>query len=125
VQDEDEQDESQDVYEFYVNVDNLYLKTDMKISKEDPRLIEDKFVYGNALVGLALIRHYREQEKKHSSEQDNGDELEHIWGREFTVEEYVEQTTKALAPFILPMIDNLGTLTEEPISSGGQTGDDE
>ena len=125
VQDEDEEDESQDVYEFYVNIDNLYLKTDMKMSKEDPKLIEDKFVYGNALVGLALIRHYREQEKEHRLEQGNGDESGRIWGREFTVEEYVEQTTKALAPFVLPMINNLGALTSELILEGGQIGDDE
>ena len=123
VQDEDELDENQEVYEFYINIDNRYLKTDMKMSNETPRLIEDKFVFGNALIGLALIRHYREQEKKLGQDQNN--EVEQIWGKEFTVEEYVEQTTKALSPFILPMINNLGALTEEPVSDGGQIGDDE
>jgi hypothetical protein len=61
VQDEDEDDINQDVYEFYVNVDNHYLRTDMKHSKEDPKLIEDKFVYGNVLFGVSLIKHYRDQ----------------------------------------------------------------
>jgi len=127
IQGENEEDENQDVYDFYVNVDNLYLRTDMKQSKEEPRLIEDKFVYGNALIGLALIRDCLEREKQaKSGNNDTGERnVAGTWGEEFTVEEYVQRTTKALAPFILPLINNLGSLSEEDISDDGQIGDDE
>jgi len=127
IQGENEQDESQEVYDFSVNVDNVYLLTDMKESKEHPRLIEDKFVYGNVLIGLALIRDYREQEKKAESENRDieGNVSDQMIGEEFTVEQYVSQTTRALAPFILPIINNLGALTEEDITDSGQIGDDE
>ena len=127
VQDEDEQDEDKDVYEFYVNIDNLYLRTDMKQSREDPKLLEERFVLGNVLFGLALIRHFREREKQVQEEisEEPQEISESMWGRHFTVEEYVIQTTRALAPFLLPMIDSLGSLSEGDLSSEGQIGDDE
>lgn len=118
-QGENEKDESQDVYDFCVNVDNLYLRTDMKESKEDPRVIEDKFVYANVLLGLGLIRDYREMEKK--SESDKGE----YFAEDFTVEKYVNRTTSALAPLILPMINNLGALSVDDVEDSGQIGDDE
>jgi len=118
-QGENEEDESQDVYDFSVNVDNLYLRTDMKESKEDPRVIEDKFVYANVLLGLGLIRDYREMEKKFESAKGEPS------AEDFTVEKYVNRTTRALAPLILPMINNLGALSEDDVEDSGQIGDDE
>jgi hypothetical protein len=127
VQDEDEHDETKDVYRFYINVDNRYLQTDMKYTNEDARLLEAKFIYGNVLIGLGLIREYREHEKKSKMEDYESDGI--VGGvmsnGEFTIEDYVEQTTKALAPFILPMINNLGALSEDDVGRAGQIGDDE
>lgn len=127
VQDEDEEDETKDVYRFYINVDNLYLRTDMKYSNEDARLLEAKFVYGNVLIGLGLIRDYREHEKQIKlADTDRGEgNIIGMLDKEFTIEEYVQQTTKALGPFILPIINTLGALSEDDLVGGGQIGDDE
>jgi len=127
IQDEDEQNANQDVYSFYINVDNVYLRTDMKSTREDPRLCEAKFIYGNVLIGLGLIKDYRDRENnaKANGGQDNSVGSCQPWNEDFSVEQYVRQTTRALSPFILPMIDNLGSLSEEDVATEGQIGDDE
>ena len=96
MQDEDEEDEEQDVYRFYINGDNLYLRTDVKYGNEDPKLMEAQFVYGSILIGLGLIRQYREIEKKAEAAQSNGshDHESIKWVNEITVEEYVRLTTR-------------------------------
>ena len=43
------------VHTFYINVHNAALKTEMKYSKQDPRLLEAKFKYGNVLLGLGML----------------------------------------------------------------------
>ena len=48
-----------DVFDFYVNVDNKYLRIFQKESKDNPKLIKAKFVYGSVLLGLALIQDAR------------------------------------------------------------------
>ena len=108
-------------------MDNRYLQTDMKYTNEDARLLGAKFIYGNVLIGLGLIREYREHEKKAKMEkpESNGIVGSGMSNGEFTVEDYVKQTTKALAPFILPMINNLGALSENDVGGAGQIGDDE
>jgi hypothetical protein len=92
---------------FYVNTSNLYLLTDMKGSRVDPRLTEAKFVFGNVLVGLALMNDA-------SGDRKNGGDDE---GQ--TPAEIVASTTRALAPFLLPMIDYLGALTSDGVSDLG------
>jgi hypothetical protein len=111
----DESDE-RSVYQFYVNVDNIYLQTDMKNGSGDPSVIETKFIYGNVLIGLALIHDQKRNEKKEQN--DNADEEEPIARR-------IEQVTRALGPFLVPMVDYLGGLDLDDVSSLAQTGDEE
>lgn len=104
-------------YTFYVNVSNISLQTDMKNSRDDVALKEAKFVYGNVLVGLALIHQRRLRPVGDADAADaNG---------ESTIEDLVESTTKALAPFLVPMIDYLGSLTSEDTIAAAQAGDEE
>ena len=42
-----------------------------------------------------------------------------------TLEHKVFDITSAIAPVILPIVETLGSLTEEQVSSGGQIGDDD
>lgn len=110
------------VYTFTINVDNRYLKTEMKDAKSDASLVETKFVYGNVLLGLALIRDYRER-KRHkpddpNDEETNGDGEDDVFDR-------IEVTSRAVAPFLVPMIDSLGALTDEDVASFGEIGDQE
>jgi hypothetical protein len=118
VQNFNEKEEGADSYGFYINVDNLYLRTDTKYSRESPKLLEAKFVYGLVLIGLGLIKDYRDREKKKVNEST-------IQNDEISIEEYVSNTTKALSVFILPMINTLGSLSEEEITATGQVGDEQ
>jgi hypothetical protein len=89
-----------EAYDFYVNLDNIYLKTDIRrLSDKDHRLLESRFKYGLVIMGLAIIK-ARENINK-SKNADNDEE---------SVERYVYDVSKALAPVILPMIDTLGDL---------------
>ena len=90
---------------FYVNMSNRALETDLKDSREDARVVEAKFVYANVLVGLGLLNDPRQ------GGDDSSDSME-------TVEMRVASTTRALAPFLLPMIDFLGALEPEDVSAG-------
>jgi len=118
---ESEVDESRSVYDFVINIDNVYLQTDVKASREAPALQEARFTYGVVLIGLALIRDWASR---------NGDSVDLIVesgqdeSDKETIEERVASVTTALAPFILPMISSLGGMSFEDVS-GGQLGDDD
>ncbi len=100
-----------------MNVDNLYLQEEMKKSKE-PELIEAKYVYGNVLLGLSLIHDHEEQSKKikHDNEDDDN---------EFIIEDHVKRVSRAMAPFMVPMINYLGSLSTDDVSSLAALGDEE
>jgi hypothetical protein len=87
-------------YDFFVNVDNVYLKTEQKNYKRqsDPALLEARFKFALVLIGMALLEDHGQHE--------NGST---------PVEEHVEQVTRAVAPFLIPMIDSLGSLDPEDI----------
>jgi len=109
-------------YSFWVNMDNIYLKTEMKASKTDPDIIKARFKYGLVLVGMALIQsHAKAESLKVSSE--SGQQTDD--GELVTIEEQVFRISEAVAPVLLPMVESLGALTEEKIAVGGQVGDDE
>jgi len=102
--------ESSDVYDFYVNVDNKFLRIAQKESKDEPKLLKAKFVYGQVLVGLAFLQHDRTQPMASS----DGDEDESDDGEsedEPGIESAVAYATTALAPVLLPMLDAIGALS--------------
>lgn len=109
------------IYTFCINVDNKYLKTEMKDSKDDASLVEAKFVYGNVLIGLALLRDSRAKADNSESDLDEGS-LESN-NSEQSVYTSIEKTSKALAPFLIPMIDSLGGLSDSDVASLGEIGD--
>ena len=83
----------------------------------DPALAKAKFVYGNVLVGLSIIKDFADLRNQHEKSDDdtghNGD---------LSVYEFVKRASRALAPVIMPMIDYLGALTDEDVSSLGEIG---
>lgn len=118
IEESEDEENGSSVYEFYVNVDNRYLQTDMKEGKGDPALTEEKFVYGNVLVGLALIHDQDQYRQSHEQDDErNGQDEEPIARR-------IEQVTRALGPFLIPMVEYLGGLEEEQISQLAQIGDE-
>jgi hypothetical protein len=110
-------DEKPSVYDFYVNMDNFYLRMEMKPSGTDPELLRKRFKYGNVLLGLALL-HQEELDKKlrrakREKEGDDDDDEE----SEVNIEDRVEQFTRAIAPVLLPMIESLGGLDVAELAS--------
>ncbi|MDK2944017.1 MAG: hypothetical protein PWQ24_732 [Mesotoga sp.] len=84
----------EDQYDFFVNVDNWHLKTEQKgRPKSDPRILEARYEYGLVILALAMINDYREDEQG-----------------ELSIENMVTRVSRAVSPFLLPMIEELGSL---------------
>lgn len=110
------------VYSFWVNVDNIHFKRECKLSKEDPKILKARWKYGLALIGMALIQADTKVQKPQDDTEveDKCDEEEGL-----TLEKRVFDTTAAVAPVLLPIVETLGSLTQEQVSTGSQIGDDE
>jgi len=90
-------DSGENGYDFYINMDNIYLLTEIKgRTKTDPRILEAQYKYGMVLLGLSLIRAFEGGENEEESISDK-----------------ISDITKAIAPVLLPMISTLGELEEE------------
>ena len=94
-------DSGENGYDFYVNMDNIYLKTEMKgLVKSDPRLLQSQFKYGMVLIGISCIRDF---EKKPNCTNDG---TESIFDKIYFF-------SKAISPVLLPMISGLGEMQIE------------
>ena len=91
-----------EAYDFYVNVDNIYLRTEQKRSKEPAELMQQRFMHALVLLGLAMIH------DDMSSRPTGDDDEKH----ESSLESKVAVITRAVAPVLLPMIDALGSIEE-------------
>ena len=114
---ESESGEKKDVYDFYVNMDNTYLKADLKSTPIDITLVEARFIYGMALFGLAILHDAEKTPEKQNDisddDEQNGKNVEHV----------IESVTQAMAPILLPMIDGLGTLEPTDMESYSAAGE--
>lgn len=99
-------DDAAQVFDFFVNVDNKYLRTAQKESSADPKLLKAQFQYALVLVGLALL-----QDEKAVAAPLEGSESEEESGGGLGIEEIVARATQAIAPVLIPMIDALGHLS--------------
>ncbi|HEY1580521.1 MAG TPA: hypothetical protein VGF82_25955 [Terracidiphilus sp.] len=102
--------ETQDVYDFLINMDNLFLKSELKSGGQEIEMIRARWKYGLVLVGLALL-HDENQAKRTKTESEDGGQDEE--NGESVVEKRVERFTRAIAPILLPMINSLGALELE------------
>lgn len=112
--------DEQDVYDFFVNADNVYLKSEMKSQGEGSELIDARFVYGMVLLGLALLQEEKRTDQSTTKHEENGFDAEHNGTR---IEEMVETFSKAVAPVLLPMIDHLGALDLEDYVASSASGE--
>ena len=113
-----DEDESQVEHVFYINLDNNSLRTEMKYSKQDLRLLEAKFKYGNVLLGLAMLH----EKEKRLAQQGNGsglaDDETRICEERRSIWDNIRDVSAALAPVLIPMIDELSGLEESDLKSG-------
>lgn len=115
-------DDSQAIYSFWVNIDNVHFRRECKLSKEDPKILKARWKYGLALLGMALIQADSRSEKALSGGDATDDsDIDEAT----TIEQKVFDITSAVAPVLLPIVETLGSLTEEQVSAGGRIGDDE
>lgn len=112
---------------FYINVDNASLKTEMKYTKQDARLLEAKFKYGNVLLGLAMLH----DAEKTGKVQGNGDASSDDRGtdglsdhNDDSVQDTIRKVSAAVAPVLLPIIDQLSGLSEEHLEELSTSGED-
>jgi hypothetical protein len=98
--------EEKDVYDFFINMDNIYLNSELKVRTTESDLIRARFKYGMVLLGLALI-HQDRHDKRHDSAANGGNRED---DGEAELEPRIEYVTKAIAPVLLPVIESLGTL---------------
>jgi hypothetical protein len=103
--------DAQPIYDFYVNVDNLYLKTEMKPAHRNPEVTQARFTYAVVLLGLALIQ--ENEAAKAKAKKADAEEKEEEGEGEINVERRVAEFTRAVAPVLLPMIESLGDLDED------------
>lgn len=96
-------------WDFYVNVDNQWLKTEQKRSKTPPQLLEVRFMYALVLIGLALIQEERAKRAPDPTEEEPEPPTEK---RESNIEKQILKVTSAIAPILLPMLDLLPGLDE-------------
>lgn len=97
--------EDVDVYDFFVNTDNKYLRRMQKESREDPKLIEAKFIYASVLISLGLLRESDQFTSRTEDSEQPG----------FGIEDVVLAASRAIAPVLLPTIETIGGLSDELI----------
>jgi len=97
------EDDRTEVYDFYVNVDNKYLRLAQKESADEPRLLRARFVYGLVLIGLALLQSNGSAVSGNDGDRDDG-------SRDRNLERDVSWLTRTIAPVFLPLIEGMGSL---------------
>ncbi|GBE16361.1 hypothetical protein BMS3Abin15_00175 [bacterium BMS3Abin15] len=87
-------------YDFFINMDNIYLQTEMKgDSKTEPTILEARYRFGMILLGISILDFEENRRKKDNIDNDNG----------ISVNEKISLFTEAISPTLLPMIASLGS----------------
>ncbi len=108
--DPDEDDASSGAYSYYINMDNIYLRSELKASKNSMDLVRSRWEFGMMLVALALLRprgNGRGAERSETIQTES----------ESLPQDEVYKVTAAIAPVLLPLIEHLGGLSDEDISA--------
>ena len=95
-------DTGEEGYDFYVNMDNSHLLSEIKINTGiEPQMFQEKYKIALVIVGMALLN------INESEENDIDDD------KTENIEDVVKKVTRQLSPVLLPMISYLGELTME------------
>jgi hypothetical protein len=94
-------DDGKDSYDFYVNIDNVFLRTEIKALNpgSDPRLLEARYEYGLVLFGLAILKDKALLIKQETNTETN-----------ISITDLIYKISQAVSPIILPMIEALSHL---------------
>ena len=109
VHEQSEKDDDSGSYTYYINMDNIHLKTELKVTKESPQIIRARWQFGLVLIGMALLK----DDTASATDSTNGQFADH--DEEVSAEERVGKAAKSIAPVLLPLIEHLGALSEEDV----------
>lgn len=116
---ESDDEDGQETYDFYINMDNIYLKNEQKNTKRDPKIMAACYIWGMVLMGISLIHDDIQERKKRKGDDD--DDLDDREGMH--IEDKVELFTRAVSPVLLPMLENLGGIDEMEETFENSTGE--
>ncbi|WP_431123356.1 hypothetical protein [Flagellimonas flava] len=85
------------MFDFFVNMDNVYLSYEIKDNIKEKELLESQYKYGMLLLGISLI---------YDSKQNSNESSEVYEG----VEDKIFEFSRAMSPMIIPMIQEFGDL---------------
>jgi len=80
-------------------MDNEYLKHELKGSKEAAVILKAQYSTGMTVIGLAMLNEYKRIGK--AAKEDENDQ-------EIDVLQNIELVSTALAPFLIPLVRELG-----------------
>jgi hypothetical protein len=89
-------------YDFFVNVDNKYLRTAQKSTQFSPEVLKMQFMYALVLLSLGLLV------DDNSSSSPASEPI----AEDGAVEEHVAKICARLAPYVLPTLEALGSLED-------------
>ncbi len=107
---DDEEEEMTGSHTYYINMDNVYLNTELKETKVNPEIVKSRWQYGMVIVGMALLR------ALNGSDAANGTFNSSAANDGVGPEEEMARATKAIAPVLLPMLEHLGALSDEDLA---------
>ena len=88
-------------YDFFLNMDNRFLKSEIESSKADPAVLKAQYEYGMALIGMGAVKYALDVEKSTPEGEEPA----------ITPQDVVMYASDAVAPMLLPMLNALGDLT--------------
>lgn len=101
-------------WKFYLNEENRALQSELKFTKLSTQIVRKQFEIGMVLVGMAIL-----QDDKMRQEPDGRSRSK---DEEDSVEKRVLETTRAVAPIVLPMIQSLGDLATDEVDESDLAG---
>lgn len=96
-------DEEETRYDYFINMDNIYLQSYLKAKPKDSGQIKLRYSVAMTLVALSVLHQDHIRKGVPNSNEDFPDATVDVRNR-------VAQTTSALAPFLLPMIESVGEI---------------
>ena len=96
-----------DGYDFHLNMDNVFLRTELKAKAhtDEAKLVEAQFKYAMVLMGLAVLKDREILDGKEGETESS-----------MSVEAVIFQLTRSISPVVIPMINALGGLQIEDIA---------
>jgi hypothetical protein len=102
-------------YDYFINMDNVYLQGIMKAQPKQAKALELRFSVGMTLIALSIL-HQDQVLKKNPMIADMPSSAENARDR-------VAHVTSAIAPFLLPMIESVSELEEDAESLSRSAGE--